>query len=70
MRVELTKQECRWLADLVLKEKVKVNRDHEEYPHPALELRRDNMATLKCKLESAIERQTKRERRNRDYGTR
>ena len=69
MRIELTKQECRWLADLVEKEKIAVSESLEESPHPIFELRRDNMATLEGKLESAIERQIQRERR-RDHGAR
>jgi len=69
MRIELTKQECRWLADLVEKEKRKAAEAHAQTPHGLLELRRDNMADLERKLNTAIQRQLQRER-SRDEGAR
>jgi hypothetical protein len=62
MRLQLTAVECRWLADLAYKAKVEAIRCNEETPHPLFELRRDNMADLENKLNTAIERQVQRER--------
>ena len=62
MKVELTKQEYKWLADLVNKAKIEAVRANEETPHPLLELRRDNMADLETKINAAIQRQINRER--------
>ena len=64
MRLEITKEECRWLINLVEKARAEAAHYHEETRHPFFELRRDNMATLRRKLESAIERQIQRERRS------
>ena len=61
MRLELTKQECKWLADLVRKENTEVAHANEETPHPLFELRRDNMANLETKINEAIGRQIQRE---------
>ena len=44
MKIELNKQECRWLADLANKAKTEAAHANEEAPHPLFELRRDNMA--------------------------
>ena len=63
MRLELTKQECKWLADLVRKEKAEVAHANEETPHPLFELRRDNMANIETKINEAIGRQIQREGR-------
>ena len=63
MRVELTKQEYKWLADLVNKAKVDAAQANEQTPHPLYELRRDNMASLEAKINEAIERQIQREGR-------
>ena len=64
MRLELTKQECRWLADLATKAKIESALTFRECPNRIFELRRDNMADLEMKLNAAIERQTQRERSN------
>jgi len=64
MRIQLTKQECRWLADLTCKARVEAALAHKETPHPILELRRDNMADLENTLNAAILRETQRERRD------
>ena len=64
MRLMLTKQECKWLADLVNKAKIKAVSDNDKTPHPLLELRRDNMATLETKINAAIQREIKKESRN------
>ena len=64
MRIELTKQECRWLADLANKAKIEATHAHEETPHPLFELRRDNMADLESKLNAAIQKQIQKERKN------
>jgi hypothetical protein len=61
--LELTKQECKWLADLANKEKVEAGHNNHETPHPLFELRRDNMADLEAKINAAIARQTQREGR-------
>lgn len=60
MRLELTTQECRWLADLVNKAKIEAIRCNEDTPHPLFELRRDNMADLETKINAAIQRHTQR----------
>ena len=62
MRIELTKQECRWLADLANRAKIEATYDNEKTPHYLFELRRDNMANLEAKINAAIQRQTNRER--------
>ena len=64
MRLELTKQECKWLADLVSRAKIEAAKNNDETPHPLLELRCDNMASLESKINTAIGRQIKREGRN------
>ena len=61
MRIELTKQEYKWLADLANKAKIEAARANEETPHPLYELRRDNMAALETKINEAISRQLQRE---------
>jgi hypothetical protein len=63
MRVELTKQEYRWLADLARKAKMEAAHNNEETPHPLFELRRENMADLEAKINEAIARQMQREGR-------
>lgn len=63
MRIELTKQECKWLADLANKAKTEANQANQETPHPLFELRRDNMADLETKINAAIQRQIQREGR-------
>ena len=62
MRIQLTKQECIWLADLVKKEKERADEAFNELPYRILELRRDNMADLESKLASAIKREIQKER--------
>ena len=63
MRVELTKQEYKWLADLANKAKIEATQANEQQPHPLFELRRDNMASLETKINDAIQRQINREGR-------
>ena len=63
MRVDLTKQEFHWLADLANKAKIEADQNNNETPHPLFELRRDNMADLEAKINDAIQRQIQRERR-------
>ena len=62
MRIELTKQECKWLADLANKAKIAAVQANEETPHPLFELCRDNMADLENKLNTAIQKQNLKER--------
>ena len=62
MRVELNKQECRWLADLASKAKFEAIHCNEELPSRIFELRRDNMADLENKLNTAIQKQNLKER--------
>ena len=62
MRVQLTKQECIWLAELAKKEKEQANANHETAPSRLFLLRRDNMADLETKLYAAIQREIQRER--------
>ena len=64
MRLELSKGEVKWLADLVNKAKIQAINDNAATPHPLLELRRDNMADLENKLNAAIQRQIQREERS------
>ena len=64
MRIELTRQECIWLADLVSKSKDEACRAHEETPHALLLLRRDNMAALETRLNAAIQKEIKKNERN------
>ena len=66
MRVELTKQECRWLADLANKSKTEADFANKESPNAILELRRDNMADLENKLNTAIQKQIQKERNERN----
>ncbi len=60
MRLELTTVECRWLSDLANKAKIKAAQNFEESRHPILELRRDNMADLENKLNTAIQKHVKK----------
>jgi hypothetical protein len=62
MRIQLTQQECRWLADLACKARIEAALANNETPHPLLELRRDNMADLENTLNTAIQRENGRER--------
>ena len=62
MRVELNKQECRWLADLACKAKSEASQCYEESRNAIFELRRDNMADLENKLNAAIQREIQKER--------
>ena len=62
MRIQLTKQECRWLADLANKAKIEADLAYKEVPNPILELRRDNMADLESRLNAAIQREIEKER--------
>ena len=66
MRVEITKEECRWLVGLVEKAKLEAAEAHNKTPHRIYALRRDNMADLEGKLNTAIQRKN----RNRDGGAR
>jgi len=62
MRVQLSKQECIWLADLAKKAKEQANTDHEAHPSRLFLIRRDNMADLETKLNAAVQREMQRER--------
>ena len=62
IKIDLTKQEYRWLADLANKAKVEADLANKETPHPLLELCRDNMADLEAKINAGIQRQIDRER--------
>ncbi len=62
MRIELSKQEVRWLADLAGKAKVEAAQCNDQQPHHILQLRRDNMADLENKLNTAIQKTVQRER--------
>ena len=64
MRIELTKQECKWLADLANKARWEANRSFVESLNSIFELRRDNMADLENKLNAAIHRQAEKERKD------
>jgi hypothetical protein len=62
MRIQLTKTECRWLADLAGRAKTEADLIFQESQHPLAELRRDSMADLENKLNEAIKRELQRER--------
>ena len=62
MRVELTKQECVWLADLAKKAKEQADMAHQDTPSRIFLLRRDNMADLELKLNTAVQREIQKER--------
>ena len=64
MKVELTKQQYRWLVDLANKAKIEADLANKDTPHPLLELRRDNMADLVTKINDGIQRQIQREGRS------
>ena len=61
MRLDISKQECRWIVDLIKRDKEENIKLNNDTPHPLYELRRDNMESLEYKLESAILRQINRE---------
>ena len=63
MKIDLSKQECRWLADLANKAKIEAELCNEQQPHPILQLRRDNMACLENKLNTAIQKEIQKGRR-------
>lgn len=62
MRIQLTKQECLWLADLAKKEKERAATTNQEMPSRIFELRRDNMADLETKLNTAVQKEIQKER--------
>lgn len=62
MRVQLTKQECLWLADLAKKAKVQADAAHQASPNRIFLLRRDNMADLETKLNAAVQKEIQKER--------
>ncbi len=62
MRIQLTKQECIWLADLAKKEKEQAAAANHEMPSRIFELRRDNMADLEAKLNTVVQKEIQRER--------
>ena len=64
MRVELNKQECRWLADLAKKAKEQADTAYKESPNRLFLLRRDNMADLETKLNTAIQKEIKKQGRD------
>ena len=70
MRVELTTEECRWLLNLVSKAEVEAVQANEEAPHRLFALRRDNMADLRIKLNTALSRKLQRKQRDYDRGAR
>jgi len=62
MRIQLTKQECIWLADLAKKERHKAEDANLASPHRIFQLRRDNMADIENKLNHAIQKEIQKER--------
>ena len=63
MKIDLTKQEYKWLADLANKAKIEADQNNTATPHPLWELRHDNMASLEAKINAGIKLQIKREDR-------
>jgi len=64
MRVEMKKQECLWLAALAKAAKEEADVLYEANPHRLFALRRDNMADLEKKLNAAVQRQVKKDRKD------
>ena len=64
MKLEITKQECIWLAKLVDKNVTEIVRANHETPHPLLELQIDNMSALEQKLNVAIRKQVQKKARD------
>jgi len=64
MRVQLTKQECIWLAELAQKDQEQAASLHESCPNRLFLLRRDNMADLEGKLNAAVQRELERDGRD------
>lgn len=62
MRIELTKQECIWLADLAKKAKEQAGMANKETPCRLFQLRMDNMSDLENKLNAAVQKEIKKER--------
>jgi len=62
MRVQLTKTECIWLAELAKKEKENAAALHEACPNRLFLLRQENMEALESKLNGAVQREIQRER--------
>jgi len=62
MKIQLTKQECIWLADLAKKAKVQADMAHQETPSRLFLLRRDNMADLETKLNAAVQKEVQKDR--------
>ncbi|MDR1184015.1 MAG: hypothetical protein LBK67_04385, partial [Coriobacteriales bacterium] len=63
MRIQLNKQECRWLSDLAHKARMDASLANQEAPNRLFELRRDNMADLENKLKDAMQKEIQKERR-------
>jgi len=61
LRVELTKQECLWLATLAKTAKEEADSLFEANPHGLFALRRDNMADLEKKLNAAVQREIEKD---------
>ena len=62
MKIQLTKQECLWLANLVNKAKVQADMAHQQTPNRLFLLRRDNMADLETKLNAAVQKEIQKDR--------
>ena len=62
MKIQLSKQECLWLADLAKKAKVQADMAHQERPSRLFLLRRDNMANLEARLNAAVQKEIQKER--------
>jgi hypothetical protein len=61
MRKELSKQEYRWLAALVRREKLEAEAANKETPHPLFVLRRDNMESLESRINALIKKDLTKE---------
>ena len=61
MYLNITKQEAQWLVALVKRDKEENEKLFKISLHPFYELSRDNMESLKNKIESAIHKQIKKE---------
>jgi hypothetical protein len=57
MLLELSRQECRWLADLVKKDKLENAQHSLDTPHYSYMLRQNYMQELEDKLEQAFQSQ-------------
>jgi hypothetical protein len=62
MLIRMTNTECGWLINLARNAKYEAILANETTPHPLLQLQRENMEYLENKLNTALQKEIKRER--------